>query len=96
MRAAPTPLPQSYVDHITGLRYLTRLGPELPVLNVIGLDYVRSDLLARAAAAERQVEQALTERNLSLVQRCDGIARACRETAAQIVRYALDPTWQHQ
>jgi hypothetical protein len=62
----------------------------------MGLDYVRSDLLARAAAAEAQAEQAYADRDLSLVQRCDGIAGACRDAAEQIVRYALDPTWQHQ
>lgn len=95
----PTPtvtVPQRYLDHEAGLRYLNRLGPELPALNAAGLGYIRDDLLARAAAAEAQAERAYTDRNLGLVQRCDGIAHACRDFAAQIVRYALDPAWQQK
>lgn len=98
MTQSPTPtrLPQSYVDHVAGLRYLERLGPDVPALNAAGLGYVRDDLLARAAAAEAQADQAFTDRNLGLVQRCEGTAHACRDAAAQIVRYALDPAWQQQ
>jgi hypothetical protein len=96
MAYTSTPLPRSYVDHVAGLRYLDRLGPDLPALNAAGLGYVRDDLLARAAAAEAQAEQAFTAGNLGLTQRADGIASACRDAAAQIVRYALDPAWQQQ
>jgi hypothetical protein len=94
MRSTPTPLPQNYVDHVTGLRYLSRLGPELPALNVEGLDYVRSDALARAAAADAQGSAPDAPMHVTLF--CAGEAAALRQVAAQIVQYALDPAWQQQ
>lgn len=91
----PIPIPQRHLDHVSGLRYYDRIGPALPALNAAGLGYVRDDCLARAVTATRQAEQAWQEGNIGLVQRCEGIASAMRDTAAQIVAYALDPAWQH-
>lgn len=80
-----------WLDHATGLRYLAPIGPELPILNVEGLGYVRSDALARAAAAEAQSSAPDTPSHVALY--CAGEAKALREFAAQIVRYALNPAW---
>jgi hypothetical protein len=80
-------------DAATGLRYLSPLGPHLPGLDSAGLAYVRDDLLRRAAGAEQQARDAWDERNIGLVQRCEGIASTCRETARQLVRYCTDPAW---
>lgn len=93
MPLAPPPIPDSPQDHFAGLRYLTPLGPEVPGLDSTGLGFIRDDLLAYAAGSEQQAEEALAAGNVGLAQRCGGAATACRDAAAQIVRYALDPTW---
>lgn len=84
---------QLFADERSGLRYRDRIGPALPALNGEGLGYVRDDLLARAAHAERQAAQAWSDGEVTLASRCDGIASGCRDAAAQIVTYSLDPAW---
>jgi len=67
--------------------------PAVPGLTAIGLDHVRQDCLGRAAAAEKQADDALAARNIALAQRCGGEAHALRAVAAQLVSYALVDTW---
>jgi hypothetical protein len=80
-------------DHNSGLRYVEPLGPALPPLNPAAQRYLRDDLLARAAGAEKQADDAWAAGNPQLGQRCGGIADACRDFAKQTVTYALDPAW---
>jgi hypothetical protein len=68
--------------------------PAVPGLDSIGLNHVRDDMLASAARAEKQAAEAMTDGNLGLAQRCGGEADALRRAAAQLVAYALIPTWQ--
>jgi hypothetical protein len=87
---------QARADDARGLRYFESIGPKLPTLDATALMYLRDDLLARAACAEEQAAGALEVGSLGLLQRCEGIAGACREFAAQIARYCTDPAWQGQ
>lgn len=97
MTVTPLPLkaeaPDRYADHASGLRYLWRIGPAVPGLDSTGLGYVRGDLLARAASSEAQGRAAGEAGNFTLQTICETTARICRETAAQVLTYALTPTW---
>ncbi len=84
---------QALADEAAGLVYRRPLGPAVPGLNTDGLGYIRDDLLARAAGAEKQALGAWEVGNMGLVQRCEGAAHACRDAARQIVTYALMPNW---
>jgi hypothetical protein len=98
MTVTPLPLkapeePDRYTDHASGLRYLWRIGPVIPGLDSLGLGHIREDLLARAASSEAQGKAAGEAGNFTLETICQTTARVCRETAAQVVTYALTPTW---